>query len=456
LSNASVPSTLSGPQGYDRSKLYWLSVVALFTAGMAFAIRGGVTSNVREVYFTPFFAADAEGMVTGVMSLAFLGFAFTVLIGSPLCDTLGMGKLLMIACVLFLVGTLVTIFTPVSTSAKSLLMVGIACMGLGHGFVEASINPLIATLYPEDKTHKLNVLHSWWPGGIIGGSMVSLLDVDWKIKVGLIMVPAILFGVMLIGAKFPPTERVSAGVSSSAMYMEAFKPLFIVLFCCMLMTASLELAPGAWVDSVLTRTVGMRGIILVAYVSGLMFVMRYFAGPLAHRLSPIGLMWFSSALAGIGLFLLSLANTPVLGILAATVWGIGVCYMWPTMLAITSERFPKGGAFLMGIMGSAGSLAIYFLLPKLGAIFDAAKVEKAGGEEAFKALQAAADPSNPATMGPLNEVLSYASLHAFQMISMLAVVLVVVFGAIWLYDKSRGGYKAEVLVTDAEPEATPL
>ena len=122
----------------------------------------------------------------------------------------------------------------------------------------------------------------------------------------------------------------------------------------MFLTAASELAPGQWEDVALTRTVGMQGIWLLIYVSGLMFVMRHFAGPISNQFSPVGLLWISSLLASAGLIALSMANSPVTGLLAATLWGTGVCYMWPTMLAAASERFPRGGALLMGLMGTAG------------------------------------------------------------------------------------------------------
>ena len=134
----------------------------------------------------------------------------------------------------------------------------------------------------------------------------------------------------------------------------------------------------------LTRTVGFQGIWLLIYVSGLMFVMRHFAGPLSHKLSPVGLLWFSCLLAAAGLVLLSMANSGLTGLLAATIWGAGVCFMWPTMLAAASERFPRGGALLMGLMGTAGTLAIYFVLPKMGEIFDNAKIATAGGESRLR------------------------------------------------------------------------
>ncbi len=253
-----------------------------------------------------------------------------------------------------------------------------------------------------------------------------------------------IYGALILGTKFPPTERVAAGVSAKQMFKELARPLFIILWLSMFLTAAAELAPGQWVDVALTRTVGMKGIILLIYVSGMMFVMRHFAGTLAHKLSPIGLLWVSCLLASTGLLLLSVANSKLTGLLAATVWGTGVCYMWPTMLASASERFPRGGALLIGMMGTAGTLSIKFVLPWMGGVFDRTKIELAGGEEAFKALSA----------DKLNEVLSLAAQKSFRMVAILPAILLVVFGAIWIYDRSRGGYKAEKIVS-SEPGAAP-
>jgi len=247
-----------------------------------------------------------------------------------------------------------------------------------------------------------------------------------------VMLPAALVVILCVGVKFPPTERVASGVSPGAMFRELLKPMFLVLFCSMFLTAASELAPGQWVDLALTRTVHMQGILLLVYVSGIMFVARHFAGPLSHKLSPIGLLWCSSLLASLGLLALSVANSPVMGILAATVWGCGVCFMWPTMLATSSERFPRGGALLMGLMGTAGTLSINFVLPAMGSIYDTKKIELAGGDAAFKALSGER----------LNDILGQAAQASFRAVAILPAILLVVFGAIWLYDRSKGGFKA--------------
>jgi MFS family permease len=150
----------------------------------------------------------------------------------------------------------------------------------------------------------------------------------------------------------------------------------------------------------------------------------------------VGVLWFSCLLAGVGLFLLSIAESPVIGLLSATVWGIGVCYMWPTMLATVSERYPRGGALALGLMGTGGTLSIYFVLPVMGGIYDRTKIAAAGGAEAFKALGGE----------KLNEALTLASQTSFRYVAVLPVVLLFVFGAAWLYDRARGGYKPQKLM----------
>lgn len=432
-----------GLPGYNHRKLFLLSVVALITTGIGFSIRGNVASLLQADLFDPIDKLRSAEMVGAALGVVFLGFAFTIAIGSPLLDYIGMGRLLALSSFCLIIGSLIVIFAKELQGSISLFRVvwlGMLVIGIGQGLVETVINPLAASLYPNDKTHKLNVLHAWWPGGIIIGGLIGLAmgqaQLGWRAQMAVILIPAAIFGYMILGQKFPPTERVAAGVPASEMVKEVFRPFFLVWFGCMFLTAASELAPGQWVDMALTRTVGMKGIWLLIYVSGLMFVMRHFAGPLAHKFSPVGLLWISSLLAGIGLLLLSVANSPVTGFLAATVWGVGVCYMWPTMLAAASERFPRGGALLMGLMGTGGTLSIYFVLPKMGSIFDEAKVRAAGGKDAFSTLSG----------DRLNEVLTYASQYSFRIVAILPAILLIVFGVIWLRDRARGGFKPVTLI----------
>jgi hypothetical protein len=133
----------------------------------------------------------------------------------------------------------------------------------------------------------------------------------------------------------------------------------------------------------------------------------------------------------LGLYALAAADSPLLAFGAATIWGIGVCYLYPTMLASVSERYPKGGAFFMGLMGFAAGVAIQFVLPQLGAIFDAAKLEAAGGIEKLTELSGS----------ELAEVIRFASVESFQAVAIVPLILLPVFGFIWWRDHRRGGYQ---------------
>jgi len=428
---------------YRKTRLFFVSALALTMAGMSAALRANTASDLQRIFLDPIDAVHSAERIAGILGLPFLGFAITIAIGSPLLDFIGMRLLLPLSGFFFSLGMLGMIFAgdlASGTSVYGVLWAAALLTGIGWGLVETVVNPLTAALYPADKTARLNVLHAWWPGGLVIGGLLgvgmSSAGLGWQAKLGAVLIPAVAVILLCIGLKFPPTERAAAGVSTSEMFRELRSPLFFVLFCSMFLTAASELAPGQWVDLALSRTVHMPGILLLVYVSGLMFVMRHFAGALGRMLSPIGVLWVSCLLASIGLFALSFANSPVTGLLAATVWGTGVCYMWPTMLATASERFPRGGALLMGLMGTAGTLSIQFVLPIMGSIFDHKKVEAAGGDAAFQALQPGAE---------LDRVLGLAAQLSFRYVAVLPAILLLVFGAIWLYDRSKGGFKPERL-----------
>lgn len=376
---------------YNKPRLFLVSVIALATAGMAASLRADVASDLQRVFFDPINKAHSTQMIGSFLGIPFLGFAFTIAIGSPLLDAIGMALLLPMCAVCFILGTLTILFASHFVSGPALystMWAGALIMGIGWGLVETVINPLMTTLYADYKTGKLNALHAWWPGGLILGGLLGYglgaAGVVWQVKLALVILPSIVILLLCIGVKYPPTERAAAGISMGQMFRELLNPMFLVLFASMFLTAASELAPGQWVDLALTRTVHMQGILLLVYVSGIMFVARHFAGPLSHKLSAIGLLWISCLLAALGLVALSLANSPVTGVLAATVWGCGVCFMWPTMLATASERFPRGGALLMGLMGTAGTLSSTFVLPLMGHVFDTKKIQLSVREPPFR------------------------------------------------------------------------
>jgi fucose permease len=426
--------------GLNPRKLFILGCLCLATTSASFILRTSIAQDLQTQLFEPINKLTSAAMVGDGLKYAFLGFAFTVAIGSALVDFMGMRNMLTACGLSFIVGTLLTV-TAGGDDPGTPVKLGMFLNGLGWGFSETVINPLTTAIYPNDKTHRLNVLHAWWPAGIVFGGLLGLgidqLELGWRIKFGMLLVPAAVILLMLIGTKFPKTERVASGVSTGDMFKECLKPGFLVWFFAMFLTASAELAPGQWVDLALTHTVGMRGVWLMIYVSGLMFVMRHFAGAMVRKFSLVGLLWISCLLAAMGLFWLSYANSPITGLLGATVWGVGVCYMWPTMLAAAAERHPKSGALGMGLIRSAGSLAIWFVLPEMGKIFDTNKIAAAGSEAAYKALE-----------GSAKEVIdAAAAADSFRVVALLPAVLLVVFGAVWLWDKRKGGFKTEQLTT---------
>jgi MFS family permease len=436
-------SSVGRHSGYNKKRLYFASALALTMAGVNASMRANTAGDLQRIFLDPIDPVHSAKMIANILGVPFLGYAITIAVGSPLLDVIGMGLLLPLSGVLFSVGMALILFVghvAPAGAVYSIIWLGALIAGIGWGLVETVTNPMISTLFPNEKTAKLNEVHAWWPAGLVIGGLLGVwmtkIGMGWQAKLAVVMVPAVLLLVVCAGLKFPPTERVASGITTKQMFAELKRPLFLLLFCSMFLTAASELAPGQWVDLALSRTVHMPGILLLVYVSGLMFLMRHFAAPLGRMMSPTGVLWVSSLMASVGLVALSFANSPATALLAATVWGTGVCFMWPTMLATTSERFPRGGALLIGLMGTAGTLSIQFVLPIMGSIFDRKKVEVAGGTAAFERLQP----------GPeMERVLGAAARTSFRLVAVLPAILLIVFGALWLHDRSKGGYKQEKL-----------
>ncbi|MDA1315560.1 MAG: MFS transporter [Acidobacteria bacterium] len=417
-------------------RLFFASCLALVTTSMVFSIRADILDALGAD-----FQLD-KTQIGVVLSPAFWGFTLSIVIGGSLVDYLGMRNLLLLSSSGYVVAVAAILFAPLpaapvepyySDTGFVVLYAAMLLLGLSQGLVEGVINPLCATLYPTEKTHRMNVLHAWWPGGIIIGGLLAfaitrmmgldgavgaeIATLGWKIKLATILVPGILFGILILGQKFPATERVTAGVSSRDMFRESLRPLFLLLWLCMWMTAVTELGTDQWVGSLITNLTGMQGILILVYTAGIMFVLRFFGGPLAHYFSPMGLLTISAVLAAIGLFALGSAVTPWHAFLAATIFGLGKTYFWPTMLGVTAELFPKGGAVTLAIMGGTGNFAVAFILPIMGGWYE-----------------------------------NYGAGAAFRYVGVLPIILTVIFGALFFYFKSQGGYRAVRLEsTEAAP-----
>jgi predicted MFS family arabinose efflux permease len=422
---------------YNNKAIFWISVLALFTAALANAIRGGASEAMKQELFDPTAAARSGELIGSALGNAFLGFAISLLLISPLLDKIGAKRIIMFAAASFIIGPILILMAPSSGSFDAVygvLTAGMIFTGFGWGATEGSINALTTTIYPEDKTGKLNVLHAWWPAGMIVGGLLSVLlfggGFGWRTLIALLMIPGIILGIWVLRHDFPQTESTTAGVSFNEMLAEPFKHLGFWIFpAIMFLTASAELAPGAWVQVALTETVGMQGILLMVYVSGIMFAMRHFAGALEHRFSDMGLLCISTIPAAIGLYLLASANSPVTALVAATLWAFGVCFMWPTMLAAVARRYPKSGSWGIGLVNFSGALAIYLVLPEIGKIYDRAKIAKAGGAEAFAALQAGS--------AGMHDALAHAAEVSFRTIAIIPLILFFIFGVVWFFERGK-------------------
>jgi MFS family permease len=349
---------------YNRKRLFAASCVALLVIGMTFSIRGDIIGPLGIAFAL---TKEQLGWIAGA---AFWGYTGCIFIGGQLCDLVGMGRLIMLACMAHVAAILLTIFAGGFWE----LWFATLIIGVANALLEAAINPLVATIYPEQKTQRLNSVHAWFPWGIVSGGLAAFLltkwNVGWQWKMTLILLPTLAYGAMCLGQKFPATERVQRGISTAGMYRETIRPMFLLWVFCMFLTASTELGPNQWIPTILTNTAHMQGILILAWINGIMAVGRMLAGPVVHRLSPLGVLIAAAVLSAVGLYGLSLANSPMSAFLASTVFALGVCYFWPTMLGVVAERFSAGGAWALAIIGGAGNLSVALILPAMGRIYD--------------------------------------------------------------------------------------
>jgi len=360
--------------------------MALIATSTAFAAVGASMLAIKNQFVL------TNAQVGWIGGAALWGFTVSMVVFGPFVDVLGMRNLLRLAFVAHLAGTLIMIFAGGFTS----LFLGALVIAMGNGLVEAACNPLVAAIYPNDKTVKLNHFHVWFPGGtVLGGLAAYALDqsglTDWRLKLALIVIPTVLYGIIFFGQEWPETERVRAGHTTGEMWRATLlNPLFILLLGCMAITGSLELGPNRWVPAVL-QAGGIAGILVLVYINGLMALLRWRAGDVVHRVRPTGVLFVCAVLAGLGLFALSYAETTAAAFAAATVFALGVCYFWPTMLGLVAERNVRGGALALALMGGMGMAAPGLVAsPAMGRIADRYAHERLPVTETVAVLRDAA------------------------------------------------------------------
>ena len=340
--------------------------MAILAAGVGFSIRGGILKLWAEEYG---FTMTDLGEITGG---GLTGGGIIILVGAFVADKVGYGKLMALAFVMHFVSVILTLAADAAFAAGGkdaafqCLYWGMFLFAVGNGICEAVVNPLVATAFPTNKTHYLNILHAGWPGGLILGGLVSYFmnpddgkAVPWEIQMSLFMIPVVLYGLMVLGQRFPRSEASQAGVSYGEMFSQLFAPVMIMLLLIHALVGYVELGTDSWISKITGAIMEskQKGLLLFVYTSGLMFALRFFAGPIVEKISPLGLLFVSGLLGFAGLQLLGSATTVTLCIVAATVYACGKTFLWPTMLGVASERFPKGGAITIGAIGGMGMLS---------------------------------------------------------------------------------------------------
>lgn len=345
--------------------IFRLCCIALIVTSMTFAIRAGVLGQLGEQF-------GLTGTQLGwVNAMAFLGFPVATMLGGIIYNAIGAKKLVALAFICHLGGLILTI----TADGFWGLLISTFLIGFANGSVEAGCNPLIAQMYPKNTTTMLNRFHVWFPGGIVIGALASnamtSASFSWQWQVSLILVPTIIYGAMMLKAKFPQFDTQQNSTTSNLKHL--LSPLYLFLIICMTLTAVTEFGTQQWIEQILGSS-GASPMVILALITGLMALGRFFAGPIVHRFSPSGVLLGSAIFSTLGIFLMSQAQGNTI-YLAAALFAVGVTYFWPTMIGCVAEYAPKTGALGMSLIGGAGMFAMSIWNPVIGHWIDNARTQ---------------------------------------------------------------------------------
>lgn len=346
----------------NRRSLFIASCASLLVTSLSFGIRAGILNDLGVEF-------ELNGSeLSRIAATAFWGFPVSMIIGGALVDKVGMKNLMRLAYIGHFAGILLTIFAGGFWS----LWISTLFIGLANGMVEAVCNPLVASIYPEEKTTKLNQFHLWFPGGIVIGSLVAFsfgkLGLSWQMMMAVMLLPTIWYALQMERMEFPVTERVANKVSDSEMYKALLNPLYIIVTIAMLGTATSELFINQYVD-VLLKSVSNNAILILLITSGVMTFGRGIAAPVVERFSTTGMLLFSAVFTTIGLYMMGTMDGSMLFV-SAFVFGIGVTYFWPTMIGFVATYLPSTGALGMAVIGAAGMFAVSIYMQFMGGFYD--------------------------------------------------------------------------------------
>lgn len=350
----------------NREKLFWGICIALLPTAFSFVL----VSNILYQLKTEFILTNAQvGYIGGA---ALWGMAISLLTIGPFLEKIGFKRATKGAFVGHLAG--VTLFLAAYPFAGEpyaywILFLGAIGFGAGNGLIEVAGNPMVAALYPNKKTTKLNHFHAFFPGGMVVGGILGWLMTQtgvlgginighWTLQIAIIYIPILAYGVLVFPEVFPKTETAEAGIPFKEMVRYTLThPLLWGLIFIKMITLSLEMGPSRWIPDVL-QAAGIPGILIAVYISGVMMVLRMFAEPFVEKMSPPGMLLGSSLLTGTGLLMFAFFETGTVAIMsAATVFACGVAFYFPTMVGFMSERFPKAGSLGIVLLIGMGFFA---------------------------------------------------------------------------------------------------
>lgn len=366
----------------NSKRLFYGSCFALITTAFSFSIRAGILPQLAEAF-------SLSGQQLGfINSMWFLGFPISMILGGLFYHTIGPKRIMQFAFVAHALGIILTIYSGGYTG----LLLSTLLIGIGNGCTEAACNPMIADAYEgKEMNTLLNRFHMWFPGGIVLGSLISKFmtdaDLGWQAQIWIIVVPTLIYAYLFYGQEFPK-PKVEAASSISANFKAMGTPIYLFILACMALTAISEFGPQQW-TSLIMQNSGAQPMVILALITGLMAVGRYFGGDIVHKFDQTGVLLGSAVLAAIGIFLFS-TQTGSMVYVAAIFFALGICYFWPNMIGFVAEKIPASGALGMSIVGGMGMFSSSIFQPIIGSWIDSSTADQAAKGLTGTALELAA------------------------------------------------------------------
>jgi MFS family permease len=413
-------------QTVNSSRLFNASCLAIITTAFSFSIRAGILPQLGSEFGL---TAEQLGFIN---SMFFFGFPISMVIGGIVYHTVGPKIIMQVAVVAHTLGILLTIYAGGYTG----LLVSTFFIGFGNGCTEAACNPMIADMYSSNKLNKmLGRFHMWFPGGIVLGSLISKFMTDagfsWQTQIWVLMIPTVIYAFLFLGQAFPRPKI--EGVTSLAKNFQAMlTPLYIFIFCCMALTAITEFGPNQWVNVVLSSS-GADPMLVLALTFGVMTVGRLFTGPVVDMVGQTGILLFGAVLAAVGIYMFSTVTGPI-AYFAAVIFGLGVCFNWPTVIGFVAQRVPLSGALGMSIIGGVGMLSTSIFQPIIGRWIDSSHAEYSAQGLTGPALELASGQATLATM------LTF------------PIILIVAFAVLWFWAGNPKPGAAEEIKVAEQPQ----